>query len=154
MTLVLQPLRMIVAFCFDSLRSVRLQGQIRTFATLVGTMLVLLAVTMTASENAMASPEAKALAMASPEAKALLKTKACGSCHFIPGVKGAYGKAGPALKGLSKRVRIVGGTLQNNTKNLKAWLKNPKSIKPGTLMPNMGLSDEEIEIVVKYLNTL
>jgi len=135
---------MIVAFCFDSLRSVRLQGQIRTFATLVGTMLVLLAVTMTASENAMASPEAKAL----------LKTKACGSCHFIPGVKGAYGKAGPALKGLSKRVRIVGGTLQNNTKNLKAWLKNPKSIKPGTLMPNMGLSDEEIEIVVKYLNTL
>jgi len=144
MTLVLQPLRMIVAFCFDSLRSVRLQGQIRTFATLVGTMLVLLAVTMTASENAMASPEAKAL----------LKTKACGSCHFIPGVKGAYGKAGPALKGLSKRVRIVGGTLQNNTKNLKAWLKNPQSIKPGTLMPNMGLSDEEIEIVVKYLNTL
>ena len=144
MTLVLQPLRMIVAFCFDSLRSVRLQGQIRTFATLFGTMLVLLAVTMTASENAMASPEAKAL----------LKTKACGSCHFIPGVKGAYGKAGPALKGLSKRVRIVGGTLQNNTKNLKAWLKNPKSIKPGTLMPNMGLSDEEIEIVVKYLNTL
>jgi cytochrome c1 len=135
---------MIVAFCFDSLRSVRLQGQIRTFATLVGTMLVLLAVTMTASENAMASPEAKAL----------LKTKACGSCHFIPGVKGAYGKAGPALKGLSKRVRIVGGTLQNNTKNLKAWLKNPQSIKPGTLMPNMGLSDEEIEIVVKYLNTL
>ena len=144
MTLVLQPLRMIVAFCFDSLRSVRLQGQIRTFATLVGTMLVLLAVTMTASVNVMASPEAKAL----------LKTKACGSCHFIPGVKGAYGKAGPALKGLSKRVRIVGGTLQNNTKNLKAWLKNPQSIKPGTLMPNMGLSDEEIEIVVKYLNTL
>jgi cytochrome c2 len=135
---------MIVVFCFDFLRSVRLQGQIRTFATLFGTMLVLLAVTMTASENAMASPEAKAL----------LKTKACGSCHFIPGVKGAYGKAGPALKGLSKRVRIVGGTLQNNTKNLKAWLKNPKSIKPGTLMPNMGLSDEEIEIVVKYLNTL
>ena len=144
MTLVLHPLTMIVVFCFDFLRSVRLQGQIRTFATLFGTMLVLLAVTMTASENAMASPEAKAL----------LKTKACGSCHFIPGVKGAYGKAGPALKGLSKRVRIVGGTLQNNTKNLKAWLKNPKSIKPGTLMPNMGLSDEEIEIVVKYLNTL
>ena len=144
MTLVLHPLTMIVVFCFDFLRSVRLQEQIRTYATLFGTMLVLLAVTMTASENAMASPEAKAL----------LKTKACGSCHFIPGVKGAYGKAGPALKGLSKRVRIVGGTLQNNTKNLKAWLKNPKSIKPGTLMPNMGLSDEEIEIVVKYLNTL
>ena len=143
MTLVLQPLRMIVAFCFDSLRSVRLQGQIRTFATLVGTMLVLLAVTMTASENAMASPEAKAL----------LKTKACGSCHFIPGVEGAYGKMGPALKDLSKRPRIISGTRQNNTKNLKAWLKNPKSIKPGTLMPNMGLTDEEIEIIIEYLYT-
>ena len=144
MTLVLHPLTMIVVFCFDFLRSVRLQGQIRTFATLFGTMLVLLAVTMTASENVMASPEAKAL----------LKTKACGSCHFIPGVKGAYGKVGPALKGLRDRARIVVGTVENNAENLKKWLKNPQSIKSETLMPNMGLTDEEIKIVIEYLNTL
>jgi cytochrome c1 len=58
------------------------------------------------------------------------------------------------LKGLRERVRIVDGTMENNTKNLKAWLKNPKSIKSGTLMPNMGLTDDEIEIVIEYLNML
>ncbi len=143
MTQVLPFLKMIATFCFDSLRSTPLQRQRRIFTTLVGATLVFLVATVTASENTIASLEAKSL----------LKTKACGSCHFIPGVEGAYGKAGPALKNLSKRPRIISGTLQNNTKNLKAWLKNPKSIKPGTLMPNTGLTDEEIEIIIEYLYT-
>ena len=93
-------------------------------------------------------------AIASPEAKALLQTKACGACHVIPGVEGAYGKAGPSLKGLHERKRIVGDVLENNPKNLKAWLKNPKSIKSGTMMPNTGLNDEEVEILIRYLNTI
>jgi cytochrome c oxidase subunit 2 len=93
-------------------------------------------------------------AIASPEAKELLQAKACGACHVIPGVKEAYGKAGPSLKGLHKRRRLVGGALENNLENLKAWLKNPESIKPGTLMPNTGLTDEEVEILIQYLNTI
>ncbi len=112
--------------------------------SLVVRALVLLVTVVTLTGNAIGSPEAKAL----------LKTKACGSCHIIPGVKGAYGKAGPTLKDLRKRSRIVGGTLANNTKNLKAWLKDPKSKRPATLMPNMGLTDEEIEIIIEYLNRL
>ena len=90
-------------------------------------------------------------AIASPEAKALLQAKACGACHVIPGVEGAYGKAGPSLKGLHERKRIV---LENNPKNLKAWLKNPKSIKTGTMMPNTGLTDEEVEILILYFDTI
>mgnify|MGYP000571961848 FL=1 len=93
-------------------------------------------------------------AIASPEAKALLQAKACGACHVIPGVEEAYGKAGPSLKGLHERKRLFGGALENNLENLKAWLKNPESIKPGTLMPNTGLTDEEVEILILYFDTI
>ena len=93
-------------------------------------------------------------AIASSEAIALLQAKECGACHVIPGVKGAYGKAGPSLKGLRLRKRIVGGALKNSPKNLKAWLKNPKSIMPGTWMPNTGLTDKEVEILIRYFDTI
>ena len=93
-------------------------------------------------------------AIASPEAKALLQAKACGACHVIPGVQEAYGKAGPSLKGLKERKRLLGGRLENNQENMKAWLKNPDSIKSGTLMPNTGLTDEEVEILIRYFNTI
>lgn len=93
-------------------------------------------------------------AVSSPEAKAILKTKACGSCHIIPGVEGAYSKFGPSLKGLRDRVRIVAGTMENNPENLKDWLRNPKSVKPDTMMPNTGLTDEEIEILIQYFDTI
>jgi len=120
------------------------QIQWRTVATFVEIAFVLFVAVTAITGNAIAAPDAKVL----------LKTKACGSCHIIPGVEGAYGKVGPTLKGLRERVRIVDGTMENNTKNLKAWLNNPKSIKSGTLMPNMGLTDDEIEIVIEYLNML
>ncbi len=93
-------------------------------------------------------------ASASPEAKALLQTKACGACHVIPGVDSAYGKAGPSLKGLHERRRIVGGVLENNPYNMKVWLKDPKSIKPGSFMPDAGLTDEEVEILILYFDTI
>jgi len=118
--------------------------QSETVVSLIGPGLVLLVAVMLVSGNAMAAPNVKVL----------LRTKACGSCHIIPGVEGAYGKVGPTLRGLRDRERIVAGTMENNTENLKAWLKNPKTIKSGTLMPNMGLADDEIEIVIEYLNKL
>ena len=93
-------------------------------------------------------------ASALQDAPTILETKACGSCHVIPGVKDAYGKAGPSLKGLSERSRIAGDSLENNAENMRLWLTNPKSINPATLMPNMGLTDEEVQIVIEYLNTL
>jgi cytochrome c1 len=55
---------------------------------------------------------------------------------------------------LHERKRIVGDVLENNPKNLKAWLKNPKSIKTGTMMPNTGLTDEEVEILILYFDTI
>jgi len=93
-------------------------------------------------------------ANASPEAKALLEAKACGGCHIIPGVKDAWGNAGPSLKRMKTRKRLLGGKLKNTPENLKAWLKNPASVKPGTMMPNTGLTDEEADLLVEYLKKI
>lgn len=129
-------------FFLHSHRNLSFRKQ-RATTSLVGVALLLVAV-MAAAGNAVSSPEAKAI----------LKTKACGSCHIIPGVEGAYSKFGPSLKGLRDRVRIVAGTMENNPENLKDWLRNPKSVKPDTMMPNTGLTDEEIEILIQYFDTI
>ncbi len=36
---------------------------------------------------------------------------------------------------------------------LRDWFKDPAKMKPGTLMPNFGLSDEEIEDLIAFLKT-
>ena len=134
-----------VTFCLPLHPSAPFQRQRRSSASLVRIALVLLVLSMEGITGS---------AIASPEAIALLQAKECGACHVIPGVKGAYGKAGPSLKGLRLRKRIVGGALKNSRKNLKAWLKNPKSIMPGTWMPNTGLTDKEVEILIQYFDTI
>ena len=134
-----------VTFCLPLHPSAPFQRQRRSSASLVSIALVLLVVGMDGVTGS---------AIASPEAKALLQAKACGACHVIPGVEEAYGKAGPSLKGLHERKRVFGGALENNLENLKAWLKNPKSIMPGTWMPNTGLTDKEVEILIRYFDTI
>jgi cytochrome c2 len=34
---------------------------------------------------------------------------------------------------------------------LRAWLKNPKAVKPATQMPNFGLRDKDIEVLVTFI---
>ena len=86
--------------------------------------------------------------------KELLVNRGCMACHIVPGVKGPGSSMGPTLKGLSKKKRIVAGLLVNNEKNMRRWLKNPKKVKSSTMMPNIGLSDEEIDVLVAFFKTL
>lgn len=88
------------------------------------------------------------------EAVSIMRSKGCAGCHIIPGIPEARGRIGPSLKGLSQRARIVGGRRENTIENLREWLKNPNDVNPDTEMPNSGLTDREIEILIKYLNTL
>jgi cytochrome c oxidase subunit 2 len=52
------------------------------------------------------------------------------------------------------RDTIASGAANNSTDNLRLWLQNPDSIKEGALMPNMMLSDKEIDALMEYLQTL
>jgi cytochrome c2 len=89
-----------------------------------------------------------------PEAVGLLKSKGCGACHVIPGVPDAMGTLGPSLKGLKERPRIAAGRLENTPERLREWLKNPKRIKSDTMMPNLGLEEAELDLVIRFLYSL
>ena len=86
---------------------------------------------------------------------ALIQQKGCGGCHTIPGIPGANGTVGPNLAGMASRPRIAGGAVPNNgPDDLKRWIMNPPALKPGTIMPNLGLTDEQATHIVAYLETL
>jgi cytochrome c oxidase subunit 2 len=85
----------------------------------------------------------------------LIQQKGCPACHTIPGIPGANGTIGPNLGGVASRPTIAGGALQNNgPDDLKRWIMNPPALKPGTIMPNLGLTDQEATNIVAYLETL
>jgi cytochrome c oxidase subunit II len=77
----------------------------------------------------------------------------CINCHAIGETK-AKGKFGPDLTHLMSRETLGAGVIANNQENLRAWVRDPQPIKPGALMPNMQLTDDELNQVVAYLLTL
>ncbi|MGB6132338.1 MAG: cytochrome c oxidase subunit II [Acidobacteriaceae bacterium] len=83
----------------------------------------------------------------------VFETHACTNCHAIKGTA-AVGTFGPDLTHLASRATIASGAAMNTPEDLYAWIKNPDAVKPGSLMPAMQLSDEEIHQLVAYLDTL
>lgn len=77
----------------------------------------------------------------------------CGTCHVIPGVRGAEGLVGPPLTRFAHRA-YVGGLLPNRPDNLVAWIRDPKRFNPATAMPALGVSEEEARDIAAYLYTL
>lgn len=89
------------------------------------------------------------------EGAQILATKPCVGCHTIPGIPGATGQVGPNLAGVASRTKIAGGAVNNTgPDDLKKWILNPAALKPGTLMPNVGLTDDEATKIVAFLETL
>src|SRR5215469_364062 len=78
---------------------------------------------------------------------------ACINCHTVAGTP-ANGRFGPDLTHLMSRATIASGAAQNTPENLRLWIQNPDSIKPGALMPAMKLSDADLNAVVSYMETL
>lgn len=85
--------------------------------------------------------------------KQVISDYGCGSCHTIPGVRGANGAVGPPLYFMGRRTMIA-GELPNTPDNIIRWIKNPKSVEPGTAMPALGLTDEQARDAAAYLYTL
>lgn len=77
----------------------------------------------------------------------------CGSCHTIDGTDAA-GVLGPNLTHLASRTRFAGAMFELNEENLRAWLADPPEQKPGSLMPDLELTEEEISALVDYLLSL
>jgi cytochrome c oxidase subunit 2 len=85
---------------------------------------------------------------------ALFTQKGCAACHAITGNPTAVGRTGPDLTRYGNRSTVAAGMAENNAQNLAAWLRNPQAFKPGALMPNLGLNEDEINSLVAYLHGL
>jgi cytochrome c oxidase subunit 2 len=91
-----------------------------------------------------------------PDAQAgqqVFMSSACIGCHTINGTA-AVGKVGPNLTHIASRTHIAGGMFENTAGNLIRWLSNPPGVKPGSLMPNLGLAPADIQKLVAYLQSL
>lgn len=90
----------------------------------------------------------------------------CVGCHTILGNDAARGTQGPDLTNYGNRLRLASGTVANTPENLKQWLRDPDSIKPGTTKegnPSRGLdgmnipvelTEEQIDALTAYLMAL
>jgi cytochrome c oxidase subunit 2 len=94
-----------------------------------------------------------AVSDAGSQGQRIFETTACINCHTVAGTV-ANGHFGPDLTHLMSRDTIAAGAAKNTTENLRQWILNPDAIKPGSLMPAMQLSDQDLDALTAYLETL
>ncbi len=75
--------------------------------------------------------------------------RGCGLCHTIDGV--STGNQGPNLTHIASQPY---DGLPNDPAFLRRWIKDPTAIRPSTLMPNLGLTDAQVNAVVAYLESM
>ena len=96
--------------------------------------------------EAWAGADDSAVAADASYGQALFTAKSCAQCHVhgaVPG-SGKFGGGYPApAPDLTNR--------PGDPVYQRAWLRDPQAVKPTTEMPNLGLSDAEIEALVAFL---
>lgn len=76
----------------------------------------------------------------------------CTACHMVPGIeRGSY--VAPPLTSWSRRTYIA-GEVSNTPEHLVRWIEDPKSIEPGTVMPNLGVTAADARDIAEYLYTI
>jgi cytochrome c oxidase subunit 2 len=109
-----------------------------------------------AFERWLTAQRAPAPPPSSPEQQrglAVLESGPCAMCHAVQGTV-AGGRFGPDLTHVATRSTIAAGTLPNTRDNLQRWIVDPQHVKPGARMPAMGLSAEDVQALLAYLETL
>lgn len=78
---------------------------------------------------------------------------ACSACHVIPGITSSRTHVGPPLDGIAGR-QLIAGRLANTPDNMARWLMHTQEIKPGTAMPQLGVSERDARDMAAFLATL
>ena len=91
---------------------------------------------------------------------------ACIGCHILNGVNNpdpsTLSVTAPDLTHFATRNVFAGAVLPAGLDPTRAdweaglveWLADPPTVKPGSFMPDLGLTAEEIDALVAYLGTL
>jgi cytochrome c oxidase subunit 2 len=83
----------------------------------------------------------------------VFEASACVNCHALAGTI-ANGRYAPDLTHLMSRYTLASGAAALTPRTLRAWIRNPDNIKPGSHMPSMKLGDHDLDDLVQYLLTL
>lgn len=109
--------------------------------------------TLTPKATTVPTPEGRAVSSPTPYdmGKALFLAKGCIGCHWhakAGAPSSAFREIGPTLTNIET---VPYANLPNDIEFLRKWLMDPKALKPGTAMPNLGLSNVEIEHLLAFL---
>lgn len=78
----------------------------------------------------------------------LFTSKTCNNCHTVAGLSNST--VGPELTRVGSHTQIA-GTVPMTKGNLVKWVLNPPGVKPGTTMPNLGLSEADASALADWL---
>ena len=78
----------------------------------------------------------------------------CANCHAIAGTS-AQADVGPNLTHLGGRQTLGTGILNNSVADVKNWIQNVQTIKPGVKMPSYSsLNGQDLQDLADYLESL
>jgi cytochrome c oxidase subunit 2 len=108
---------------------------------------------VTAQQAGAAEPEPGSDAEEGAELFRQFPGGSCLACHSIdPGGEGS--RVGPNLAHFGSRTTFAAGLFPNDPELLERWLRNPDAMKDGAAMPDYNLSNDHIEALVAYLQSL
>ena len=83
----------------------------------------------------------------------LFMESGCAQCHTVRGTAAA-GTTGPDLTHIASRPELGAGVLPNTPEDLAAWISDPHATKDGIAMPASDASEQDVDAIVAYLETL
>jgi mono/diheme cytochrome c family protein len=85
--------------------------------------------------------------------RSLFMAKGCSSCHRHDGLDVAR----VSVRGDGTLVEVIGPPdlthYQPDPAFVRRWLRDPRAVRPATEMPDLNLSEEEIEALLAFLQT-
>lgn len=77
----------------------------------------------------------------------------CSGCHTVRGTS-AHSRIGPDLTHVGGRATLGALTIPNTPAYMRNWIHDPQHFKDGAKMPALHLTDDEVDSVVAYLESL
>lgn len=118
---------------------------------------MILAVLLIVGGGCSRGPEANAQALTGgnrDRGRTAVLTYGCHGCHDIPDVPGGQGAVvGPPLGGVGKRTYLA-GRIPNNAETMVRYIQSPQSVDPKTVMPNLGIPEQDARDIAAFLYTL
>lgn len=74
----------------------------------------------------------------------------CAACHAAPDVPSVREGVGEDLTDLADRL-YLSGAVPNRPEELIRWIQHPQHVVPGTLMPDLGVTDQDARDIAAFL---